>query len=129
MSAATLCGWEAPEPLQGIILDPLGAGLWAFQATGICSPIGRVLPGDLRLGPGISLGADPESTDPDALPGGVRASASVARNHSAVIEATTSDFRDFAATWGGVAFRALGTDRWVIKGIAPKMRIAYRIFA
>jgi hypothetical protein len=53
----------------------------------------------------------------------------VARNHSAVIEATTSDFRDFAATWGGVAFRALGTDRWVIKGIAPKMRISYRIFA
>ena len=33
MSAAVLCGWEAPEPLQGIILAPLGAGHSSKEGT------------------------------------------------------------------------------------------------
>ena len=125
MIAPTLCGWAAPEPLQGIILQPIGGGLWALSATGICSSLGRVLPGDPRLSvAGIALGADPESTDPDALPGGAVAFASVSRAYEAIIEATTSDFCAFAKRWGGIAFRALESDRWIIKGIAPKMRAA-----
>ena len=115
------CGYKFQVGAQSIHLYPIANGLWQMHAVTVIERLGQVLPNDPRL-IGITISADPNSLDPDALPGDCKAYVSQARDITAVIEATTRDFKDFASRYGGVAFASLTKDgSWIIKGVARKM--------
>ena len=94
--------WIAPEPMQGVHLTPLGVGMYDLRAVGVC--------GNLT---------------PHAMPSpGVMAHKSEARVHHAVIETSPAEIIAEASRLRGVAIRC-ASGAWIIKGIAPAMRLAH----
>jgi len=88
-------------PLQGVVIDTLFDNLREIRATTIVSD-----PALTGLGDGIERW---EMTANDIV---------------MVDEITEYDIKRYAKKYSGVAFKT-SSNRWIIKGIAPKMREEY----